>query len=735
MLFRSSEFGTILLLPLLLRFDQRSSSVLLRFFYSSNRTLPRPSRVPIQMPAAKDLPQGGAVDGAAANAVVDGAKTNGDAAAALAAAAAASQATPTSTSTSDLDRDYERVLAQLGTLISGRSRGDGRAWEWEHAMEVMALCLERAGLVVGGEECGGDDNTSPSSSRSTTKNQLNKLRVIHVTGTKGKGSTCAMTESILRSSGYSTGLFTSPHLWDVRERIRVNGRPVDKRVFIAAFDDLWARLESKADERVGVPAYFKFLTLLGLKIFVEAGLDVVVLEVGIGGRLDATNCVPPPVASGFTPLGFDHLELLGNTLPLIATEKSGIIKRGSRACFVVAGQPPDAGAVLVEAATKAGVPFSLAPPLADYKVEGGAGAGAGGGAVALSLSGEHQRVNASLAVALSGAFDSWVASLLEKGKEEEEKKVVESVEGVENDDDDSAETFHLRHFTNSSTAAASASSSSRASALRSGTLPSSYAQGLQRCVWHGRAQVVVDESVAPPSSLSFYLDGAHTPESSATCASWFAEAVAASSSAGAAAAASGASGASASTSAPPSSPSSPPGELRLLLFNCMHEREPLRLLAPLSETLSAKGLPLAGAVFVPPDSTYAKLGPSEESASTVDLSWQQGLAQLWRENFAVTAGAAAAAGKEVKGNAGESAAAAAASAAGKLLPPLPTTASNAAAAASAAPTGAVAPSVRSALEWLRSATRASPGLKMRVLVTGSLYLVGDVLRHLGKNEE
>ena len=165
----------------------------------------------------------------------------------------------------------------------------------------------------------------------------------------------------------------------------------------------------------------------------------------------------------------------------------------------------------------------------------------------------------------------------------------------------------------------------------------------------------------------------------------------------------------------------------------MHEREPLRLLAPLSETLASKGLPLAGAVFVPPDSTYAKLGPSEESASTVDLSWQQGLAQLWRENFA-SAAAAAAAGKEAKGNVSGATAAAteSAAAAAKLLPPLSTAAGPANAAA---PTGAVAPSVRSALEWLRSATRASPGLKMRVLVTGSLYLVGDVLRHLGKNEE
>ena len=194
------------------------------------------------MPAAKELPPGGAVEGAAVNAVANAAKL----ASAGNGVAAAAPVSPTSTS---LDRHYDRVLAQLGTLISGRSRGDGRAWEWEHAMEVMALCLERAGLVEAAaeeEEATSPSSPPPSSSRSVSKNQLNKLRVIHVTGTKGKGSTCAMTESILRSSGYSTGLFTSPHLWDVRERIRVNGRPVDKRVFITAFDDLWGKLEAKA---------------------------------------------------------------------------------------------------------------------------------------------------------------------------------------------------------------------------------------------------------------------------------------------------------------------------------------------------------------------------------------------------------------------------------------------------------------------------------------------------------
>jgi hypothetical protein len=138
---------------------------------------------------------------------------------------------------------YEAALAKLGSLITGRSRKDGHSWEWNHAMEVMQLCLE----VSGRQGRQGGETARPSRVLSDLKpcppphpfthtpppfhshqrlhmtEAVAGMRVIHVTGTKGKGSTCAFVESILRAAGYRTGLFTSPHLWDVRERIRIDG--------------------------------------------------------------------------------------------------------------------------------------------------------------------------------------------------------------------------------------------------------------------------------------------------------------------------------------------------------------------------------------------------------------------------------------------------------------------------------------------------------------------------------
>lgn len=144
-------------------------------------------------------------------------------------------------------------------------------------------------------------------------------RVVHVAGTKGKGSTCAYLEALCRASGLRTGLYTSPHLVSPRERIRVNGRSIDELTFAGLFD----RVQS-AHPQAG---YFRTLTLMAWAHFDEADLDVLILEVGIGGRFDSTNVVDPDVCV-ITALALDHQCLLGDTIESIAWHKAGIIKPG-----------------------------------------------------------------------------------------------------------------------------------------------------------------------------------------------------------------------------------------------------------------------------------------------------------------------------------------------------------------------------------------------------------------------
>eukprot|EP01114_Cavostelium_apophysatum_P017448 TRINITY_DN5187_c0_g1_i1.p1 TRINITY_DN5187_c0_g1~~TRINITY_DN5187_c0_g1_i1.p1 ORF type:complete len:508 (+),score=75.45 TRINITY_DN5187_c0_g1_i1:171-1694(+) len=155
--------------------------------------------------------------------------------------------------------------------------------------------------------------------------ELSRLKAIHVAGTKGKGGVCAFTESILRSSGFKTGLYVSPHLVTVRERICLNGRPIDQDLFVAKFWECWDAFEKAGKSK---PSFFKFLTLVAFRVFVDEKVDVAVVETGIGGRTDVTNVIESPVVTGITSIGFDHMEVLGNTLGEIAFEKSGIFKPG-----------------------------------------------------------------------------------------------------------------------------------------------------------------------------------------------------------------------------------------------------------------------------------------------------------------------------------------------------------------------------------------------------------------------
>ena len=148
------------------------------------------------------------------------------------------------------------------------------------------------------------------------------LKIIHVAGTNGKGSVCAMLESIYRAAGYKTGLFTSPHLVSFRERIQVNRELVSEEDIVRQVVEMQMRLQQfQKDE---TPTFFEVITVMALEQFAREKCDVVLLETGLGGRLDATNIVNP-VASVITSIALDHQQHLGETLAQIATEKAGII--------------------------------------------------------------------------------------------------------------------------------------------------------------------------------------------------------------------------------------------------------------------------------------------------------------------------------------------------------------------------------------------------------------------------
>src|SRR5580700_7021352 len=171
------------------------------------------------------------------------------------------------------------------------------------------------------------------------------FRIVHVAGTNGKGSTCAMLESGLRAAGYRTGLYTSPHLVEPTERIQVTGRPVDAAQFAAAFDQVHTCAETLLRQgRIDLhPTYFESVTAMAMVVFRDWGVQFAVLEVGLGGRLDATNAVTPELCV-VTPVDFDHEAYLGKSLESIAGEKAGILKPGVPAVF--ARQRPEAARVL-----------------------------------------------------------------------------------------------------------------------------------------------------------------------------------------------------------------------------------------------------------------------------------------------------------------------------------------------------------------------------------------------------
>lgn len=308
---------------------------------------------------------------------------------------------------------------------------------------------------------------------------LDRLNIIHITGTKGKGSTAAFSSSLLLAAlkGHSTdgeqdkrsldapkvGLYTSPHMMLVRERIRLDGLPVNEERFAKEFWHVWDRLGETADQRENPsitpvrPVYFRFLTILAFHIFLNTpSLEAVVLEVGIGGKYDSTNLMQHPVACGVCTLGLDHTALLGNTIEEIAGQKAGIYKRGSPAISVA--QPKrSAEQVLEKTAQDVGASSFTLLPAAPQQLQ----------QVPLGLPGPHQVTNAHLALSLVDTFLQTQNST--KSVWEQDQRIA----------------------------------------------PWSI-QALSEARWPGRCQ-----AVPLSSSTIFYLDGAHTTDSLSLCASWF----------------------------------------------------------------------------------------------------------------------------------------------------------------------------------------------------------------------
>ncbi|KAK2985523.1 hypothetical protein RJ640_015848, partial [Escallonia rubra] len=484
---------------------------------------------------------------------------------------------------------YESAMEALSSLITRQKRGQKSDIVGKYKkLDRMSMYTKILGL----------------------EEHIAGLKIIHVAGTKGKGSTCTFCEAILRECGLKTGLFTSPHLIDVRERFRLDGLEISEESFLLYFWDCWNQLKENVSEDLPMPPLFQFLTLLALKIFVCEKeelqdcemewdgiffvVDVAIVEVGLGGENDSTNVIKEPVVCGIASLGMDHVEVLGDTLGKIASHKAGIFKPDWQLSFQVVSELFMYSLPLKPQVSAFTVPqLSEAMDVLQERAQ----------ELMLSLSGDHQLINAGLAVSLC---KSWLRST---GKWEKL---------LQND-------------------------------CREDNLPEPFLRGLSTARLSGRAQIVHDVSSRTDNSsdvsnnssggLIFYLDGAHSPESMEACARWFLNAV------------------KENRNQSPVSSSSQGGNQeklcgngyvqhgrekesqitskQILLFNCMEVRDPQILLSKLVNTCGSSGSHFSKAIFVPSMSTYNKVtsGASfiPSDITTKDLSWQFNLQRIWEK--------------------------------------------------------------------------------------------------------
>ena len=237
-----------------------------------------------------------------------------------------------------------------------------------------------------------------------------ELRIIHVAGSKGKGSTAAMLSAVLRQAGYRTGLFTSPHLSKAEERVQVDGQPITPAEFCQRMREIEPAVRAVEAQETSPLTYFEIITALGFLHFARSQVEVAIIEVGLGGRLDSTN-VCTPLVSVITSISFDHMAQLGNTLAAIAGEKAGIIKPCRPAISGV--KDPEAAGAIALIAREQGAPLQVLGRDFSYRYRAGRIMANGWEyprvtvrtsaeqwpEMALSLIGKHQAANAAVAVA------------------------------------------------------------------------------------------------------------------------------------------------------------------------------------------------------------------------------------------------------------------------------------------------------------------------------------------------
>ncbi|KAK7743332.1 Folylpolyglutamate synthetase [Diatrype stigma] len=504
----------------------------------------------------------------------------------------------------------------MATQSSSAGSGDSGARTYNDAIDALNTLQTPYAIVEARRKAGIRPDASSIAEMHVylrrigyAADDLDRLNIVHVAGTKGKGSTCAFTASILShyqransSSSSSTkkvprriGLFTSPHLIAVRERIRIDGAPISEAAFARYFFEVWDRLgEAEAregplpaiDQRLLLglsnggsdndnghstaadptpapapapmlmfmpprPIYARFLTLMSFHVFLREGVDAAVYETGIGGEYDATNVVPRPAATGITTLGIDHVFALGRTVAEIAWHKAGIMKPGSPAFTVQ--QVPEAAAVLARrAAEEKAVDLRVLdvdPRLA---------------AVAVRPDALFQKKNATLAIALAEAALRRLDPEFRPGRPGD-------------------------------------------------ALPRAFVDGIEQVVWRGRCEVKVEGPVV------WHVDGAHTVDSLRMATRWFADECAAAAS---------------STS----SSSSPPPK-KALIFNQQGREEAVDFLEGMVASLRARcpgSGPSFDHVIFCSNVTYAQSGykrdfvnHQHDPAAVKALTAQRAFARRW----------------------------------------------------------------------------------------------------------